>query len=102
HPATTQIYTLSLHDALPIFQEKAHQYTLDDRKALLDVIAELMASIGPRYRHLAQTGQVELAMSPWAHPIVPLLLDFRSAREAMPESEEHTSELQSRENLVCR
>ncbi|MEC9386300.1 glycoside hydrolase family 57 protein [Marinobacter sp. bablab_jr008] len=73
------------HGVVRSLQEKAHQYTLDDRKALLDVIAELMASIGPRYRHLAQTGQVELAMSPWAHPIVPLLLDFGSAREAMPE-----------------
>ncbi|WP_286714747.1 glycoside hydrolase [Marinobacter sp. tcs-11] len=73
------------HGVVQSLQEKAHQYTLDDREALLDVIAELMASIGPRYRHLAHTGQVELAMSPWAHPIVPLLLDFSAAREAMPE-----------------
>ncbi|MEC9083273.1 MAG: glycoside hydrolase [Pseudomonadota bacterium] len=73
------------HGVVQSLQEKAHQYTLDDRKALLDVIAELMASIGPRYRHLAHTGQVELAMSPWAHPIVPLLLDFSAAREAMPD-----------------
>ncbi|TPW25645.1 glycoside hydrolase [Marinobacter nauticus] len=73
------------HGVVQSLQEKAHQYTLDDRKALLGVIAELMASIGPRYRHLAHTGQVELAMSPWAHPIVPLLLSFSSAREAMPE-----------------
>lgn len=73
------------HGVVQSLQEKAHQYTLDDRKALLDVIAELMASIGPRYRHLAHTGQVELAMSPWAHPIVPLLLNFSAAREAMPD-----------------
>ncbi|WP_396623248.1 glycoside hydrolase [Marinobacter sp. W-8] len=73
------------HGVVQSLQEKAHQFTLDDRTALLDVIAELMASIGPRYRHLAHTGQVELAMSPWAHPIVPLLLDFSAAREAMPD-----------------
>ncbi|CCG95316.1 putative Glycosyl hydrolase family 57 [Marinobacter nauticus ATCC 49840] len=73
------------HGVVQSLQEKAHQYTLDDRKGLLDVIAELMASIGPRYRHLAHTGQVELAMSPWAHPIMPLLLDFSAAREAMPD-----------------
>ncbi|MGC8118917.1 glycoside hydrolase [Marinobacter sp. VGCF2001] len=65
-------------------QEKAHDYTLEDRQALLGVIAELMAGIAPRYRHLAQAGQVELAMSPWAHPILPLLLSFDAAREAMP------------------
>ena len=44
-----------------------------------------MQSIIPRYRELADRGQVELSMSPYAHPIVPLLLDMESAREAMPE-----------------
>ena len=66
-------------------QEKGHQYSLEDRRALLKVMSNVIASIGPRYRHLAHTGQVELAMNPWAHPIVPLLLDFNSARESMPE-----------------
>ncbi|WP_029653484.1 glycoside hydrolase family 57 protein [Marinobacter daepoensis] len=66
-------------------QEKSHNYTLEDRRALLDVIAELMSSLGPRYRHLAQKGQIELSMSPWGHPILPLLLDFGSARESLPD-----------------
>ncbi|MGM0952324.1 MAG: glycoside hydrolase [Pseudomonadota bacterium] len=74
------------HPVIQSLQEKGHQYSLEDRRALLNVISDLMASIGPRYRHLAQTGQVELAMSPWAHPIVPLLLDIHSTREAMPEA----------------
>ncbi len=73
------------HSVIQSLQEKGHQYSLEDRRALLNVISDLMASIGPRYRHLAQTGRVELAMNPWAHPIVPLLLDLQSAREAMPE-----------------
>jgi alpha-amylase/alpha-mannosidase (GH57 family) len=45
-----------------------------------------MQSLIPRYSELAQRGQVELCMSPYAHPIVPLLLDMTSAREAMPEA----------------
>lgn len=73
------------HPVIQSLQEKSHQFTMEDRRALLDVIEELMAGLGPRYRHLSQTGQAELAMSPWAHPIVPLLLDFGSAREAMPD-----------------
>ncbi len=32
----------------------------------------------------ATSGRVELAVSPWAHPILPLLLDFESARAALP------------------
>ena len=67
-------------------QEKAHNYSLDDRKGLFDVVAELVASVGPRYRHLAETGQVELAMNPWAHPILPLLQSLQSARESLPQA----------------
>lgn len=64
--------------------EKGNGYTLHDRRLLLLIIAELIETVIPRYRALAQRGQVELAMSPYAHPIVPLLLDLRSAHEAMP------------------
>lgn len=73
------------HPVIQSLQEKSHQFSMEDRRALLDVIAELLASLGPRYRRLSQSGQVELAMSPWAHPIVPLLLDLESAREAIPD-----------------
>lgn len=65
-------------------QDKERGYTLEDRRTLMTVIGELVASIGPRYRKLAETGQVELCMSPYAHPIVPLMIDLNSASEAMP------------------
>ena len=51
---------------------------------MLQIILEQLQSVIPRYRALAERGQVELSMSPYAHPIVPLLLDMESAREAMP------------------
>lgn len=66
-------------------QEQEHDYSLEDRRELLHIIGEQLSSLGPRYRRLADRGQIELAMSPYAHPIVPLLLDLNSAREAMPE-----------------
>src|SRR2546430_10180370 len=58
--ATTEIYTLSLHDALPIFTER-------EEKSSIAITSNA-------------------AFSQWAQ-----------AR-----SEEHTSELQSQSNLVCR
>src|SRR2546430_13830115 len=69
--ATTEIYTLSLHDALPICHQHARQ------------------------------------------PLLPLLGRHRPGRRPPPQrrlrrgaggerSEEHTSELQSQSNLVCR
>jgi len=67
-------------------EDKACNYTLHDRRDLLQIILEQMRCIVPRYRELSERGQVELCMSPYAHPIVPLLLDFGSAREAMPDA----------------
>ncbi|NMT63617.1 glycoside hydrolase family 57 protein [Marinobacter orientalis] len=66
-------------------QEKGYNFTMDDRRALLDVIFEVLSGIGPRYRHLAQKGQVELSVSPYTHAMLPLLLELESAREAMPD-----------------
>ncbi|MGV6857766.1 MAG: glycoside hydrolase [bacterium] len=66
--------------------EKEQGFSLDDRKALMAVIGDLMGNIIPRYRRLQDEGKVELSMSPYAHPILPLLIDLDSAREAMPEA----------------
>src|SRR5438876_7342660 len=70
--ATTQIYTLSLHDALPISLPN------DIRSVVANALAE---DIG--------TGDLTAA-----------LLDAR--KQAVARSEEHTSELQSPVHLVCR
>src|SRR3712207_8347538 len=77
--ATTEIYTLSLHDALPI-------------------------SIRLRYWKLSRpTSPTGRRARKWSLPTIPsasalgALLSARMAR-----SEEHTSELQSRQYLVCR
>src|SRR5207249_11995115 len=62
-PPTTEIYTLSLHDALPI-------------------CSSALLAIGT------------LASTIWRN--------LRSLRQIVDRSEEHTSELQSRFDLVCR
>lgn len=56
------------------------------RRALLELVAELLARLLPRYRALAASGRVEIAMNPYYHPLVPLLLDFGSARDAAPDT----------------
>src|SRR5947207_13285407 len=74
--ATTEIYTLSLHDALPIFNKQDFRYVADE-----DVY------ICPAGKKLAY------AFTTQEHG----LILRRRAR-----SEEHTSELQSHSDLVCR
>src|SRR5690606_41713878 len=88
-----QISTLSLHDALPIFDGGAVVVALsghEPRGAAVALIyrhreAEMHALL--RAAHLLPVGCAVCAVE---HAAVVL------------RSEEHTSELQSRENLVCR
>src|SRR5690606_40078599 len=76
-PAPTDIYTLSLHDALPIYRLEWKEGGLDGRRP------------------------------PSLHRRGPSLQSARKGvrrpeETVLVRSEEHTSELQSRENLVCR
>ncbi|ACT50518.1 glycoside hydrolase family 57 protein [Methylovorus glucosotrophus] len=64
--------------------EKGTQFTLDERRALFRLIGELISGLIPRYKALQDQGRIELSTTPHYHPIVPLLLDFKSTRDAMP------------------
>src|SRR5207302_8228143 len=95
--APTQIYTLSLHDALPIlwfhdsyFERDAVTYASAVASQVEDIAIGLGA-LNPFTRH-----PVLIAMT------VSALDEMAPSRIRLGRSEEHTSELQSRENLVCR
>ena len=64
---------------------KASGFTEEDAKRLLVLIGEVLAGLVPRYRKLAESGRVELSLTPHAHPILPLLLDMQSGRDARPD-----------------
>ena len=64
--------------------EKGSQFTYEERAALFKLIGELIADLIPRYKKLQTSGQIEISSTPHYHPILPLLLDFKSTRDAMP------------------
>jgi alpha-amylase/alpha-mannosidase (GH57 family) len=64
--------------------ERGRDFTLAERRALLELIGRLVGEVIPRYRGLAERGQCELSVTPYGHPILPLLLDFQCARDAVP------------------
>ncbi|HAO25055.1 MULTISPECIES: glycoside hydrolase family 57 protein [unclassified Methylophaga] len=66
--------------------KKGQQFNFHDRRQLMIVIGELLSDLIPRYRRLAEAKKVELSVTPYAHPIVPLLLDINSTLEAMPDA----------------
>lgn len=79
----------TVRDTHPVIQRliaKAKAFTISDRRELLGVIDELLRSVVPRYRHLAQSGQMEISVTPDKHPIVPLMVDFKSTLDAMPDA----------------
>jgi alpha-amylase/alpha-mannosidase (GH57 family) len=72
------------HPVATALTTQGRAFTEGQRRELLTLIAEQVSSVVPRYRRLAERGQCELSVTPYGHPIVPLLLDFQSARDAVP------------------
>jgi alpha-amylase/alpha-mannosidase (GH57 family) len=66
-------------------REKGRHYTEEEKNRLLDKHLEILRSIIPLHQKLAENGQVELTTTPYYHPILPLLVDKKLAREAMPD-----------------
>ncbi len=64
--------------------EKGRDYSEEEKRRLLDIQVEILGRIVPLHRELEAAGKVELSVSPFYHPIVPLLVDERSVLEAMP------------------
>ena len=66
--------------------KKERNYSYQDRLSLLKIMASLISGIIPRYKKLATAGQIELSVTPYSHPIMPLLIDINSAKDAMPDA----------------
>src|SRR5690606_41632126 len=97
-----RIYPLSLHDALPIYVQR--QVMLPDGRGVFNpgsvgrpAFAMRDPDSAARRSPAAQYGLLEADGAGWAIALRQVDYDHEGAR-----SEEHTSELQSRENLVCR
>src|SRR3712207_7090076 len=87
--ATTEIYTLSLHDALPISSD-----TIAPSGSSAPMTSVQFCGVNAPDGTAGRVASCSTGSVPAA---------TRSARcSSAPRSEEHTSELQSRQYLVCR
>ncbi len=66
---------------------KGRGFTEQEKLALLEATRGIIASVIPTYRRLLEQGRVELSVTPFYHPILPLLCDSHTALEAMPNAE---------------
>src|SRR5207244_13400585 len=97
HPATPPLYPLSLHDALPIFQRPPALgfrggFGPDESRALRIIGWHRVKGIIDHVPAVIGTEQNDIAG-------LSILFCPQGGRER---SEEHTSELQSPDHLVCR
>src|SRR5690606_40054012 len=85
HPSPRSLHSLSLHDALPIFtRNTVRTYSSSNAEALMDHATLSLPTYPALYARVHRA-----------------VTSYRAQRD-QERSEEHTSELQSRENLVCR
>src|SRR5690606_41930013 len=89
--ATTEIYTLSLHDALPICSKVTKEFEVLDKRLYKTKPKSLVLASGRLYKINYEINKPPINAGKYVEVIT-----FGKR------SEEHTSELQSRENLVCR
>ncbi len=66
------------------FLERGRGFTEADKKRLLEIQYAFMGRILPLYRRLSAARKAEISVSPYSHPILPLLCDLRCARETLP------------------
>lgn len=86
HLAWIGEYTRENDVRIAQLEEKGGDFSTADRKVLISCYHDVLVALIPRYRRLAEQGKVELSVSPYAHPILPLLLDINSARDSVPNS----------------
>ena len=79
-------HSLKSSTVIAFLMKKGKRYTPEDRRQLIEKIHEVISNLIPRYRTLADKGQIELSMTPYAHPIIPLLQDFSVMYDAMPDA----------------
>src|SRR5207249_10002793 len=96
-PPLPSIYTLSLHDALPIFNPNTGllYFPMKEETAIYQINKEMPAyKPGERYQGVENTTAPRTPGAAWGY--------YAALNPLTARSEEHTSELQSRFDLVCR
>lgn len=65
--------------------KKGKYYSEDDKKTVLNKQLDIMGRIMPAYKKMQDDGIIEISVSPFYHPILPLLCDTDTAKISYPE-----------------
>ena len=62
--------------------QKGRNFTQEDKQNFLDELTKFVQTILPFYAKLQKSGQIALSTTPYNHPILPLLINMATAKEA--------------------
>ncbi|HIC89340.1 MAG TPA: glycoside hydrolase [Anaerolineae bacterium] len=72
-------------EPLKALVDKAHDYTEADKVTLFTEQLRIIRQVIPQHAEMQRAGQIEITMTPYYHPILPLLVDTNLARVAVPD-----------------
>lgn len=67
--------------------EKGAGFSESDKEIVLKEHLRMVQEVIPLHAEMQDTGQIEVTMTPFAHPILPLLVDSNLASVALPDAE---------------
>lgn len=81
---------------------KGRNFTEEDKAALLKKQTDICGAVIPKYRELQDRGQIEVSVTPFYHPILPLLCDTNAAIPGLPQARLPNKRFQHREDAVAQ
>ena len=90
------------YPAIKELLRKERNFTEQDKATLFDVHQDVLNQLIPLYKKLHDDGKAELAVSPYYHPILPLLCELKSALTAMPKVNLPAARFRHPEDARCQ
>jgi len=78
------VYLKENNETIKNLIKKARGYTPEDKVALLQTLTAFSTTIFDFYKELQQQKRITISTTPFYHPILPLLINMSSAKEANP------------------
>lgn len=66
--------------------KKARHFTEEDKSIVLSKQGDILRQILPTYRRMQEQGRLEVSVTPYYHPILPLLFSSFAGRDANPQT----------------
>jgi len=79
-------------------EKKGKGFTEEEKRLVIDKQLGIMKKVIGKYREKQDQGQIEISVTPYYHPILPLLIDIESAKMATPEIALPREEFRHRED----